>query len=426
MSEIPSPRDIRRAHDDLQVRLVAALAEEETTTGRALLREFGAAMEELRVAREDLQAQAEQLAASAAAIDRERERYAELFDFAPDAYVETDEMGRITEGNRAASHLFGAPVRQMTGKLLVSYVHADQRRAFHRLLTDVMDGTMAGERTLRMHSRSGRQVTAGVSAAHHPSVGAGAAKVRWLIRDITDRVKLQDQIDDLSDEVELLTRLGDVQQVIQTENPLAETLQRIVDLAQRTLPGCEIGLSLVGRSDMERSITTGRRAEGLEERQRREGEGPSVEALRGTAVVRGRPEEWPALAGVSDVSEIIGVPIATTKEIDGALSVYVLRGRLDDRSLHLLLLLAEQCSVAVENARLFGSSIALIGGLERAMESRGVIERAKGVLMAHQGCDAEEAFDILRRASQRENVKLHQIAVRLMDSATLPMSHPLA
>ena len=45
-----------------------------------------------------------------------------------------------------------------------------------------------------------------------------------------------------------------------------------------------------------------------------------------------------------------------------------------------------------------------------ALESRGVIEQAKGILMASSGCDAEKAFDILRRASQRENRKLHTIA----------------
>ena len=48
------------------------------------------------------------------------------------------------------------------------------------------------------------------------------------------------------------------------------------------------------------------------------------------------------------------------------------------------------------------------------MSSRAVIEQAKGVLMAEQGCLPEEAFELLRAASQRENVKLREIAERIV------------
>lgn len=413
------PEDPRRSHERLLAVLEAASGEEQTAKGRAFLQELSSAVEELRI-------QAERLATSVVAIDRQRQRYAELFDFAPDAYVETDEMGKVIEGNQAASNLLGVTVRQMPGKLLVSHVHADERGTFRHLLADVVEGAAAGEHIFRMHSRSGRPVVAGVSAARHLVAGAGSVQVRWLIRDITDRAKLQDQVSELSEEVVLLTGLTGIQQVVQGGDPLTGTLQRIIDLAQRTLPDCEIGVSLAGRSDMKRSLSTGPRARDLDERQRQAGDGPCIEALRSRAVVRGRPEEWPALAGVADVSEILSVPVATADGIDGALNVYALRGQLDDRSLHLLLLLAEQCSVALENARLLASSIALAGGLERAMETRAVIEQAKGILMVRQGCGPEEAFDLLRRASQRENVKLHQIATRLAEAATAAVGVPEA
>jgi AmiR/NasT family two-component response regulator len=45
-----------------------------------------------------------------------------------------------------------------------------------------------------------------------------------------------------------------------------------------------------------------------------------------------------------------------------------------------------------------------------------VIEQAKGVLMAQRRVDAEEAFDILREASQRYNRKLREIAVGIVES----------
>jgi AmiR/NasT family two-component response regulator len=48
--------------------------------------------------------------------------------------------------------------------------------------------------------------------------------------------------------------------------------------------------------------------------------------------------------------------------------------------------------------------------MAEAMSSRAVIEQAKGVLMAQQGVDADEAFAILSRASQVSNRKLRDIA----------------
>jgi AmiR/NasT family two-component response regulator len=52
------------------------------------------------------------------------------------------------------------------------------------------------------------------------------------------------------------------------------------------------------------------------------------------------------------------------------------------------------------------------------MASRAVIEQAKGIIMASRQCTAAQAFDILRDTSSRHNVKLREIAQRLVDSTT--------
>ena len=52
--------------------------------------------------------------------------------------------------------------------------------------------------------------------------------------------------------------------------------------------------------------------------------------------------------------------------------------------------------------------------LAQVVAIRAVIEQAKGILMAAQHCDADEAFDLLVRASQRENVKVRDLAVRIV------------
>ncbi|MGV0853135.1 ANTAR domain-containing protein [Mycolicibacterium phlei] len=50
-----------------------------------------------------------------------------------------------------------------------------------------------------------------------------------------------------------------------------------------------------------------------------------------------------------------------------------------------------------------------------ALQSRGAIEQAKGALMGLVGCDAEQAWSMLRRASQEFNVKLRELAVALVE-----------
>lgn len=56
--------------------------------------------------------------------------------------------------------------------------------------------------------------------------------------------------------------------------------------------------------------------------------------------------------------------------------------------------------------------------LVRIAEHREVIAAAKGMVMIALGCDSDEAFDCLRHHSQTANVKLHDIAHRIVDAVT--------
>ena len=59
----------------------------------------------------------------------------------------------------------------------------------------------------------------------------------------------------------------------------------------------------------------------------------------------------------------------------------------------------------------------LLARLNARLESQPVIEQAKGILMAQTGCSAEEAFGMLRRASQRTNRPLRELAREVVDRA---------
>ena len=69
------------------------------------LEELSISTQELEVAAEQLRQQNEELTFSRVEIEKERQRYLELFEFAPDGYLVTDGRGNIREANRAAADL---------------------------------------------------------------------------------------------------------------------------------------------------------------------------------------------------------------------------------------------------------------------------------------------------------------------------------
>jgi AmiR/NasT family two-component response regulator len=57
-----------------------------------------------------------------------------------------------------------------------------------------------------------------------------------------------------------------------------------------------------------------------------------------------------------------------------------------------------------------------VDDLRKALSTRPVIDQAKGVLMAKHGCTPDEAFEMLTDASQRANVKVREIAARIVST----------
>jgi GAF domain-containing protein len=75
-----------------------------------------------------------------------------------------------------------------------------------------------------------------------------------------------------------------------------------------------------------------------------------------------------------------------------------------------MLILASYAAVALRAARGVEAEKLRTAQLTEALQSRDVIGQAKGILMERRGADADQAFDILRRASQDLNVKIRDIA----------------
>ena len=79
---------------------------------------------------------------------------------------------------------------------------------------------------------------------------------------------------------------------------------------------------------------------------------------------------------------------------------------------------AEAAGTAVGLALRLAEQEQLTEQLQQALVSRSVIDQALGIIMSGHKLDADEAFDILRKASQEQNVKLRAIAARLIQIVT--------
>ena len=110
------------------------------------------------------------------------------------------------------------------------------------------------------------------------------------------------------------------------------------------------------------------------------------------------------------------MPLAAAGDSFGALNLYAAEPRaFTDGHEEDAALFATQASVVLANARAYWAAADLADGLRQAMASRAVIEQAKGKLMASSDATPEEAFAMLVSASQRENVKLRDVARRIVE-----------
>jgi hypothetical protein len=100
------------------------------------------------------------------------------------------------------------------------------------------------------------------------------------------------------------------------------------------------------------------------------------------------------------------------------------QGSLDDVqvTIQAVLATAETVQARLKHAQMCGASRSpcfrnsLVDRLQPRLASQPVIEQAKAMLMVRQGCDADQAFDILRRASQRTNTPVREVAQKLVAS----------
>lgn len=208
------------------------------------------------------------------------------------------------------------------------------------------------------------------------------------------------------------------------DTDLDGVLMRVAELAKRTVPGtADVSVTLVGSDGPSTAAFTGPDALRLDESQYEPGYGPCLDVAQATGWVRisdmSGEARWPLFtrrAQECGVLSSLSVALPVQQSIVGALNLYShTRACFDDTALDLAQTFAGYAAVAIANAHLYESNAALAENMRRAMETRSVIEQAKGVLMALHRCTPTQAFELLTKQSQTSNRKLHQVAADLVE-----------
>lgn len=166
------------------------------------LEELQTAIEELRVADEEIRTQNEELGIAYQALERERQRYQELFDFAPDGYIVTDPTGIIQEANQAAQALLEGSSHGLVGKPLVLYIAQENRQAFYALLQSLSKDQERRTWEARLQPRADMSIPVSLTVAPMRDPANGIYGLRWLLRDITLQAHMTAQLQTLNAELE--------------------------------------------------------------------------------------------------------------------------------------------------------------------------------------------------------------------------------
>jgi hypothetical protein len=295
---------------------------------------------------------------------------------------------------------------------LIDEQHRDLGGAFARLVTS--DGAPYAD--LRNKARQGRE-SAAVSRRGAAVDRAGAAA--------STGPEIYGTM--------LLASFAQLAQQLFGSDDLSDALPRVLKHIVAVVAGCDwASVTLLRREGVTDTVASSALAAELDELQFGTGIGPSIEALRSEKPVYvcslGDSPRWPVLAatatqlGVSSaLCHGLFIHHAAQWSAQGTLNLYSASSdAFSDDDHEFASILAAFVAAATAIAQRRDDVERREAALHRGLSTRDVIGQAKGILMERQHLSPGDAFDLLRRASQRLNHKLAEVAQHLADTGELP------
>lgn len=234
---------------------------------------------------------------------------------------------------------------------------------------------------------------------------------------------------------ELASSFAEISRALYSAHTVEETLHRIVAFSVRTIEGCSgAGISFVQGDTIVTPVWTEPKVLEVDTMQYRTGEGPCLDAIAHGESFYAQDlltdPRWPTfgrMAAEAGLRCLLSFRLFGKTTL-GALNLYARRPDAfgaTDRAKGLIF--ATHAGVALAAAgeledatRSLAVEVKKLENLHGALASRQVIGRAEGILMQRELITAEQAFDLLRRASQNLNTKLRQVAQYVVDTGDVP------
>jgi transcriptional regulator with GAF, ATPase, and Fis domain len=214
-------------------------------------------------------------------------------------------------------------------------------------------------------------------------------------------------------ELELAQMFADMAVSIETQRSAAEALEESVRLAVAAIDGAEMaGISwLVRGQKIETPFCTDPLVSQLDSLQSEFGEGPAIDAtIEGTTSVvddTSTDERWPKFSrAVADleISSLLSCQLSSPRRALGSLNLYAYKRNAFDP------LCKELAEIYAAHASIVLASRSLENDLRTAVDTRGIIGQAMGILIERHKVTPGQAFDMLVKASQNRHMKLRDVA----------------
>jgi GAF domain-containing protein len=207
---------------------------------------------------------------------------------------------------------------------------------------------------------------------------------------------------------------------------VVELLDRLVQRCVHLLSVDAVGLVLSDASGaLKVMASTSEQARFLEVLQLHADSGPCLDCYRTGRPVNAddllaEPGRWPDLTGAVEHNgyrSVHAVPLRFQEQTLGAMNLFSIEpGGLARTDQVIAQALAEVATVAILDQRTIRHSVKVAEQLQTALDSRVIIEQAKGMLAHQGGLAMTDAFAVLRRYARRNNRRVTDCAHAVVDS----------
>ncbi|WP_375503298.1 PAS domain S-box protein, partial [uncultured Nostoc sp.] len=204
---LQEPRDVRQVNQHTEIEQVRCQTqnnlklwvEAQSAEIMQVNQELQLALEELQVVEEELREQNEELAVARELVELERQRYQDLFEFAPDGYLVTDRAGIIQEANRAAAILLAVRQKYLVNKPFILFIAHQDRQTF---TTRLNNRQQEQEWEAYLKPQGGKAFRASIRAAAMYNSEGKQVGWRWLVCDISNRQQAKESLRQANEELE--------------------------------------------------------------------------------------------------------------------------------------------------------------------------------------------------------------------------------